>query len=154
MTQAPALVRFSGPITRRLLGAGMPMGPNTLLTVRGRVSGQPRTAPVAVVEIGGRRWVVGTFGEVHWVRNLRAAREAEVRIDGRMERVEAVELNAEEATAFFRDTLAGYVRDMPFVWRIFTRLLLRLSAPQILTDPARAATLRPVFELRRGGARG
>jgi deazaflavin-dependent oxidoreductase (nitroreductase family) len=149
MTHAPALVRFSGPITRRLLGAGMPMGPNTLLTVRGRVSGQPRTAPVAVAEIEGRRWVVGTFGEVHWVRNLRAAREAEVRIDGRMERVEAVELNAEEATAFFRDTLAGFVRDIPFVWRVFTRLLLRLSAPEILTDPARAASLRPVFELRR-----
>ena len=35
-----------------------------------------RTTPVALVEIGDRRWVVGTFGEVNWVRNLRAAGEA------------------------------------------------------------------------------
>ena len=83
MTQTPALIRWSGPIANRLLGIGMPMGPNRLLTVRGRKSGEPRTAPVAVVEVDGRRWVVGTFGETHWVRNLRAAGEATLRIDGR-----------------------------------------------------------------------
>ena len=50
MTQAPALVRASNPLTRRLLRLGLPMGPNVLLTVRGRSSGLPRTAPVAVAE--------------------------------------------------------------------------------------------------------
>jgi deazaflavin-dependent oxidoreductase (nitroreductase family) len=147
MTTAPTLVRYTGPITRRLLGLGVPMGPNTILTVRGRVSGQPRTAPVAVVEIDGRRWIIGMYGDVHWVRNLRAARKAEVRIDGRMAPFRAVELDRKEAAAFFRDTLIGYVGALPFLWRVFTRLLIRLSAPEIVTDPERAASSRPVFEL-------
>ncbi|TAL05614.1 MAG: deazaflavin-dependent nitroreductase, partial [Chloroflexota bacterium] len=41
MTQAPAFVRASNPLTRRMLRLGMPMGPNVLLTVRGRTSGLP-----------------------------------------------------------------------------------------------------------------
>ena len=109
MTQAPALIRYSAPVTRRLLGAGLGMGPNELLTVRGRVSGLPRTAPVAVVELNGRRWVVGTFGEVNWVRNLRAARVAEIGVGNRRLRVTAVELSDGAATAFFRDVVAAYV---------------------------------------------
>lgn len=148
MTQAPALIRLSAPITRRLLGVGLSMGPNTLLTVRGRVSGRPRTAPVAVVEVDGRRWVVGTFGDVNWVRNLRAAREAEIRVEGRPEHVAAVELNHEEAATLFRDVVTGYVRRLPLLWRIVTNALVRLAAPEVLSDPERAATRRPVFELR------
>ena len=147
MTQAPALIRYSAPVTRRLLGAGLGMGPNELLTVRGRVSGLPRTAPVAVVELEGRRWVVGTFGEVNWVRNLRAARNAELRVGGRQELVTAVELSHAEATAFFRDVVAAYVDGLPALWRLVARVLVRIVAPEVFTDPARAARHRPVFEL-------
>src|SRR5579871_139940 len=70
------VVRASNWIAGRLLRAGVNMGPMVLLTVRGRKSGQPRTTPVAMVERDGQRWVVGTFGNVNWVRNLRAAGEA------------------------------------------------------------------------------
>lgn len=152
MTSAPALIRFSGPIARRLLRAGLPMGPNLLLTVRGRASGRPRTVPVAVVKTGGRRFVVGTFGDVHWTRNLRAAGEAELNDDGRWEPVEAVELTREEATAFFRDTIPAYLRSMPLAWRALTRVLVRIAAPEIVGDPQQAARRRPVFELRRRAA--
>ena len=149
MTDAPVLIRRSAPIASRLLRVGMPMGPNLLLTVRGRTSGLPREAPVAVVEVDGQRWVVGTFGEVHWVRNLRAARAATVRVDGREEPVTALELDDDEATIFFRDVLADYIRGLSVVWRLFVRLLLRLAAPDIISDPAAAARRLPVFELRR-----
>ena len=74
----PAIVPLLNPLIRRLLSVGLPFGPNVLLTVRGRSSGQPRTVPVAVVEIDGRRFVQSPFGEVNWVRNLRSAREAVV----------------------------------------------------------------------------
>ncbi len=147
MTQAPTFIRYSGPIASRLLRLGMPMGPNLLLTVRGRTSGLPRTTPVAVVDTGGRRWVVGTFGEVHWVRNLRAARQAEIRVDGRPEPVTAAELSHDDATAFYRDILPTYMGAMPVAWRAFTRLLVRLAAPDILANPEHAATRFPVFEL-------
>ena len=152
MTQAPALIRYSGPLTRRLLGAGVPLGPNRVLIVRGRTSGVPRPAPVAVAEIQGRRYVIGTFGNVHWVRNLRAAGEAELAIGGATEHVTARELSVEEGATFFRDTLAGYLDALPLVGRIGGRIFLRIVASDILSDPDSAAHHRPVFELRSAAA--
>ncbi len=70
-SQAPSFVKVFNPIARRILNRGPLLGPNALITVRGRKSGLPRTTPIALVEIDGRRWVIGTFGEVNWVRNLR-----------------------------------------------------------------------------------
>jgi deazaflavin-dependent oxidoreductase (nitroreductase family) len=126
---------------------GMPMGPNVLLTVRGRTSGQPRTAPVAVSEIDGRRYVVGAYGDVHWVRNLRAAGEGSLRIHGRDILVTATELDPAAARAFFAETIPSYIGRFPWLGRGFLRLLFRLVAPDILGDPERAAATRPVFEL-------
>src|SRR5215216_4468313 len=100
MAQAPAIVRRSNPLTTRLLRLGVPMGPNLLLTVRGRSSGQPRTAPVAVVEVGDRRWIMGAYGDAQWVRNLRVAGEADITSHGRTEHVTTVELDQQQATAF------------------------------------------------------
>ncbi len=74
--QVPSFVSVFSPLALRLIRRGVPLGPNALLTVRGRKSGLMRTNPVAVLARGGRRWVIGTFGEVNWVRNLRAAGEA------------------------------------------------------------------------------
>jgi hypothetical protein len=53
--RVPGFVGFFNPLARRLLGAGVPMGPNALITVRGRKSGLDRTTPVALVEIEGKR---------------------------------------------------------------------------------------------------
>jgi hypothetical protein len=61
------------PIARFLLAAGVPLGPNGLITVRGRKSGLPRTTPVAIIAVAGRRWVWCPWGDTQWVRNLRAA---------------------------------------------------------------------------------
>jgi deazaflavin-dependent oxidoreductase (nitroreductase family) len=148
MTQAPALVRALNPLARRLLRLGLRMGPNVLLTVRGRSSGLPRSAPVAVAEIDGRRYVVGAYGDVAWVRNLRAAREAEIQKHGQVEHVQAVELGPAAATDFFGRLLPGYLHRLPRLGRGLIRALFRLAAPDILGDPARAAANRPVFELR------
>ena len=145
--QAPAFVRYSNPLTRRLLRIGLPMGPNVLLTVRGRSSGQPRTAPVAIVEIGGRRWVLSAYGDVQWVRNLRASGEATIRGGGRDEPVAARELDPAEAVAFYRDVLPPYVASLPRLGRVFVRLLFRLAGPEVLRDPEAAAAGHAVFEL-------
>ena len=139
----PLAVRLFDPVARRLLRQGLPMGPNALLTVRGRRSGLPRSSAVAVVEIGGRRWIQSAYGETNWVRNLRAAGVAEIRIDGRMTPVKARELDRAEAVAFFRETLIPYVKGMP--------LLLRLAGSvfvgDVLADPVAGAARHPVFEI-------
>jgi deazaflavin-dependent oxidoreductase (nitroreductase family) len=145
--RAPWFVRAPNRLVRRLLRLGVPMGPNVPMTVRGRTSGLPRTAPVAVSEIDGRRYVIGAYGEVHWVRNLRAAGEATIRLRGRDVRVTATELDPAAARRFFAETIPGYVAHFPRIGQAFLRALFRLAAPDLLSDPDKAAASRPVFEL-------
>src|SRR3989442_8498620 len=95
----PSVVGLFNPIARRLLKVGALLGPNALITVRGRKSGLPRTTPVALVELDGRRWVIGTFGETNWVRNLRTAGEATLTVGRRKEEVMAHELKGEAGAA-------------------------------------------------------
>ena len=75
---APWWVTIFTPVTRSLLGTRIPMGFNGLITIRGRKSGLPRTTPIAIIQVSGRRWVWSPWGEVNWVRNLRAAGEAQI----------------------------------------------------------------------------
>lgn len=142
--RVPTSVRLFAPVAQLLLRLGVPQGPNALLTVRGRKTGEPRTTGVTVLEAGGRRWVIGTFGETNWVRNLRAAGRAALTVGGRNQQVEAFELTGEARAAFFRDVLGPYVRRM----RIAPALLAVLGARDILSHPDKAAQERPVFELR------
>ena len=143
--RAPRFVPLFNPLAMRLLRRGRLMGPNTLLTVRGRKSGEMRTTPVALVELEGRRWIIGTFGETNWVRNLRAAAEGVITVGTRREMVAARELTQVEAAAFFATTVKPYVSSMPMgIGRVLVGVL---GAGDIIKDPARAATHRPVFEL-------
>ena len=144
-SKAPSYVSKLNPLVQRMLGIGVPMGPNGLITIRGRNSGEPRTTPVAFVDIDGRRWVQSPFGEVNWVRNLRAAGEATITMGKEQQEVRAVELSRDEKISFFRDVLA------PFIRRLrggrFIAAMLGLS--EVLSDPIAAANRLPVFELRR-----
>jgi deazaflavin-dependent oxidoreductase (nitroreductase family) len=142
--RVPKFVGVFNPLARRMLGVGVPMGPNALITITGRKSGIARTTPVSVVEIDGRRWVIGTFGETNWVRNLRAAGEATITVGKRREPVRAIELSRSDGEAFFRDVLGPYVRRLP----IGKWLLGLLGAADILEDPIGSAARRPVFEVR------
>jgi deazaflavin-dependent oxidoreductase (nitroreductase family) len=132
------------PIARRLLAAGVPLGFNGLITIRGRKSGLPRTTPVAVIESSGRRWVWAPWGDVQWVRNLRAAGRATVTVRKRTEEVSAIELDAAQRVGFFRDVLGPLARSIPLgVW------FIRTVDGVDLGDPLAAAEGRRVFELRR-----
>lgn len=143
-SKVPSFVPVLNPLLRRLIQLGVPMGPNALITVRGRKSGIPRTTAVAVIESGGRRWVVGTFGEVNWVRNLRAAGEAILIKGRRREAVHALELTRVQASDLFENVLVPYVGKSA----VRRSLLSLLGAGDILADPAGAASDRPVFELK------
>lgn len=150
MDRPPRAVRLFDPVARRLLRVGVPMGPNALLTVRGRRSGAPRSASVALIEIGGRRWVVSAYGETNWVRNLRSSGEAVLTVRGRPSDVNAVELTTSEAEAFFIGELLPHIRTMPLPLRMVSRIFVG----EIARDPAAAARRRPVFELLAADRRG
>jgi deazaflavin-dependent oxidoreductase (nitroreductase family) len=144
--QPPRVIHLVNAIAKPLLAAGVPMGYNGLLTVRGRRTGLPRTTPLAIIEIDGRRWVWSPWGEVHWVRNLRAAGRATVTVRRREEDVRAVELDAEERVAFFRDVFGPFVRAMRGgEW--FIRTIDGVD----VNDPVAAAAGRAVFELHPAG---
>jgi deazaflavin-dependent oxidoreductase (nitroreductase family) len=140
--RVPRSVSIFSPILKVLLGAGVPLGFNRLVTIRGRTSGLPRTAAIAVIEASGSRWVWAPWGEVHWVRNLRAAGSATIRMRGRTEAVRATELDPIERVAFFRDTLGPVARSIPFGVRF-----IRIVDGVDVNDPVGAAEGRVVFEL-------
>jgi deazaflavin-dependent oxidoreductase (nitroreductase family) len=143
-TRVPFFVPLFNPVARRLMRLGVPLGPNALLSVRGRKTGVVRTTPVALIKADGRRWIVGTFGEVNWVRNLRSAGEAVVTVGRRKESVRATELDRAEAERFFVEIVGPYIGRMRLGrWMIGTVL----QAPEILEDPHGAAEHAPVFEL-------
>ena len=99
------LLRVLNPLFSRYLGAGLPGGPNVLLTVRGRSSGRLYRTPVAMMEFHDRRFVQAAFGEVGWVRNLRASGQAVV--EGRhSDDVSAIELDPETAATIIGGALA------------------------------------------------
>jgi deazaflavin-dependent oxidoreductase (nitroreductase family) len=138
----PRRVRLFSPILKFLLVAGMPVGPNRLVTIRGRKSGLPRTTPLAVIAVGGRRWVWSPWGESQWVRNLRATGRATIAERGRTEDVTATELDPTERVGYFRDVLGPLARSIPFGVQF-----IRIVDGVELGDPVAAAEGRTVFEL-------
>ena len=144
---APALVRRSNGLASRFLRLGIPMGPNVLMTVRGRTSGLPRSVPVAVVDIDGRRYVMAAYGDVQWVRNLRAAGAAEFRLPGGTETLTAAELDPAAALAFYSQTLPSFIAHLPWFGRLFAKVFFGLIGPELAGNPQQAAARHPVFLL-------
>jgi deazaflavin-dependent oxidoreductase (nitroreductase family) len=129
-------------VAKPLLRRGVPIGPNGLLTVPGRKTGQPRTTPVAVIEWQGRRWVWAPWGEVQWVKNLRAAKHATVTAHKRPYEYEARELDETERRSFFGDVLTSLSKQYPGGYWFF-----RLADGIDLHHPDEVAKNRRVFEL-------
>ena len=81
-----------------------------LLTVPGRRSGQPRSTPVVPVQsdsdTDGGRWLVAPFGEVGWVRNVRAAGQVTLTRGKLSETLAATEVEPGDAVPVLRRYLA------------------------------------------------
>jgi F420H(2)-dependent quinone reductase len=77
------LSRIVNPLLMAL-GTVPVLGPG----VEARASGA--RVPVNVLELDGRRYIVAPRGDTHWARNLLARPEAELKQQGRTERLEAI----------------------------------------------------------------
>lgn len=98
--------RMEVALLTALLHAGVKLGTTSLLTVRGRKSGQPHTVLVVLVEQGGERWLVAPYGVVQWVRNIRAAGTATLTRGRRSEAISVTELEAKEAAPILKQYLS------------------------------------------------
>jgi deazaflavin-dependent oxidoreductase (nitroreductase family) len=81
------------PIVARLTGWGVSMWGSRMLEVPGRTSGEVRTTPVNVLELGDRRYLVAPRGTTQWVRNVRASGSGGLRVGRRREHVALVEVD-------------------------------------------------------------
>ncbi len=81
------------PIVSRLTRWGLSVWGSRILEVPGRVSGELRTTPVNVLELGERRYLVAPRGTTQWVRNVRASGSCDLRVGRHREHVALVEVD-------------------------------------------------------------
>lgn len=86
-----------------VMGFGLGAEASMVLTLPGRKSGKPRSTPITVFSVGGKRYVLGGFPGADWVLNARAAEMATLSRGRRTEQVRMVELTADEARPLLRD---------------------------------------------------
>jgi len=123
-------------IVRALLRLGWGPAATYLLVVPGRRSGALRSTPVTLVEDNRRRWLVAPYGEVAWVRNLRAAGRATLSRGRRVEEISVREIGMDDAAPVLR----MYVRRVPITRAYFD------AGPESDLDAFRAEAPRhPVF---------
>jgi deazaflavin-dependent oxidoreductase (nitroreductase family) len=97
-----------------LLRVGLKIGSMSLLTVRGRKSGQPRTVPVLLVEHDGHSFLVAPYGVVQWVRNIRAAGTATLTRGRHSKVISVTELPAQEAAPILKQYLVKATAARPY----------------------------------------
>lgn len=150
MTATPDPARYVRPDTamdrrfnaavRWLTAHGISLMGSRVLTVRGRRSGLPRSTPVNLMPLDGERYLVAPRGNTEWVRNARAAGEAELRLGRRVERVALTELPVEERPAVIRVYLRRWG------WEV-GRFVEGLSKDSTDAQLAAAAPGFPVFRV-------
>jgi len=106
--------RMRDALFMTLLHAGVTMGTTSLLTVRGRQSGQPHTVPVIPVEQDGYRFLVAPYGVVQWVRTVRAAGTATLTRGRHSEEITVTELPAQQAAPVLKQYLSQVATVQPY----------------------------------------
>lgn len=150
VTRAPARTKVLNPITTTLMRLGVRPDPRmALLTIRGRRTGRDRTVPMGVFDRDGRKYLVAAFGEVNWVRNLRAAGAATITQGKRTTRYAAEQVQGEEAAWVLRDCLAAYLPSPLAGPMLRQRIAVDADAPlDVLAAEARRTPVFRLTELR------
>ena len=81
---------------------GVPAGPSMVLTVPGRMSGQPRSTPMTPFDHDGDLYTVAGYPGADWAANARAAGLGTLTRGRRSRRVRIVELSADESRPVLR----------------------------------------------------
>jgi hypothetical protein len=98
----------SGKAVAWLTRHGISLLGSRVLSVRGRKSGNLQQVPVNLLQRDGRRYLVAIRGNTQWVRNVRVAGGAGLRVGRRSEDVRLVELPVEQRVPVLRLYLARW----------------------------------------------
>lgn len=111
-----------------------------ILRVRGRKTGEPRTTLVNLLEVDGVRYLVAPRGHTQWVRNLRAAGNADLLLGRRVTPVTAAELADDDKLPILR----AYLKRFGWEVGMFFENLTKNSTDDELREVAPGF---PVFRL-------
>jgi deazaflavin-dependent oxidoreductase (nitroreductase family) len=135
--------RWFNALFGMLVGLGVGLPHNYLLTVRGRTTGRAYSTPVNVLTREGRQFLVAPRGQTGWVRNARAAGRVTLK-RGRSQRDFAVrELGDDDKPEILKHYLDGVKTT---VQRYFP---VTAGSPAAQFRPI--ASRYPVFELLPAG---
>ena len=84
---------------------GISVWGSRVLRVRGRTSGEWRSSPVNLLQIGSTRYLVAPRGHTQWVRNIRVTGGGELVLGGKAEAFKVVELADGEKVPILREYL-------------------------------------------------
>jgi len=125
---------------RWLTEHGVSLLGSRVLTVRGRRTGTPQSVPVNLLTLDGDRYLVAPRGNTQWVRNVRAAGEAKLRVGRRVEQVRLVEVPVGDRGPVLRVYLQRWG------WEV-GRFVEGLSKRSTNAELAAAAPGMPVFRV-------
>ena len=127
-------------VVRWLTDHGVSLMGSRVLTVRGRKTGTPQSVPVNLLHLDGERFLVAPRGNTQWLRNVRAAGGAQLRVGRRVERVRLVEVPATDRVPVLRVYLKRWG------WEV-GRFVDGLSKRSTDAELAAAAPGMPAFRL-------
>jgi deazaflavin-dependent oxidoreductase (nitroreductase family) len=90
------------PAVAAMTRAGISIWGSRVLRVRGRKSGEWRSAPVNLLTHEGKQYLVAPRGLTQWVRNLREAGQGEVLLGNRVLRFRAGEISDDQKIPILR----------------------------------------------------
>ncbi|HET7760994.1 MAG TPA: nitroreductase/quinone reductase family protein [Phycicoccus sp.] len=128
-----------------LTDRGISLFGSRVLTVPGRRSGELRSTPVNLLELDGTRYLVAPRGNTQWVRNVRAAGGASLRVGRRVEQVTLTELPVEARLPVIRVYLRRWG------WEV-GRFVEGLTKDSSDAEVVAVAPGMPVFRVERAGA--
>jgi Domain of unknown function (DUF385). len=95
-------MKVFNPAVAALTRAGISVWGSRVLRVRGRTSGEWRSAPVNLLTYEGKRYLVAPRGLTQWVRNIRVAGGGELMLGKKAEPFKAFEIGDDEKIPILR----------------------------------------------------
>ncbi|HEX7262541.1 MAG TPA: nitroreductase/quinone reductase family protein [Candidatus Dormibacteraeota bacterium] len=132
------------PAVAAMTRAGLSVWGSRVLRVRGRKSGEWRSAPVNLLTYEGRKYLVAPRGLTQWVRNLRQAGEGELLLGNRVERFRAQEIPDEQKIPILRAYLKRWKAEVGVFFN-------GVSADSPEEEVKRIAPDHPVFRIETVG---
>ncbi|HEY8951805.1 MAG TPA: nitroreductase/quinone reductase family protein [Candidatus Dormibacteraeota bacterium] len=136
-------LKIQNPAIAAMTRVGISVWGSRVLRVRGRTSGEWRTAPVNLLTYEGRRYLVAPRGQTQWVRNLRVAGSGELLLGKRAEQFRAVEMGEAEKVPILRAYLKRWKAEVG-------RFFRGVSADSPEESLRRIAPDHPVFRVEVG----